>query len=104
MEIGTKKWQDLPLSPTLFWDTDASKITLETHSKTIVERVILHGTWPEFKAVIDHYGKKQVKDILLKLRYLDNRTLHFCSVYFNTPLDKFRCYILKQSNPTHWNY
>lgn len=104
MEMIDKKWQDLALSPTLFWDTDASKIGLDTHAKTIVERVVLHGTWKEFKSVLEYYGKDKIKEILLKLRYLDNRTLSFCSVYFDTPVTKFRCYTLKQLNQTHWNY
>ena len=104
MELNKKSWQDLALSPTLFWDTDASAISLDTHVKTIVERVILHGTWPEFKSVLDYYGKERIKDVLVKLRYLDNRTLSFCSVYFNVPITEFRCYTLKQLNPTHWNY
>ena len=106
-KVNTKKnkrWQDLPLSPTLFWDTDASKIKLDTHTKTIVERVVLHGTWPEFKAILDYYGKERIKKILVGLRYIDNRTLSFCSAYFFVPKSDFRCYILKQSNPTHWNY
>lgn len=100
----TNDWRDLPLSPTLFWDTDATKIHLDTHAKTIVERVVLHGTWPEFKAILNYYGKEQIKDILLKLRYLDNRTLSFCSAYFLEPKSNFRCYTLRQLNPTHWNY
>lgn len=104
MEMTDKNWQDLALSPTLFWDTDASKIGLDTHAKTIVERVVLHGTWKEFKAVLEYYGKDKIKEILVKLRYLDSRTLSFCSVYFDTPITKFRCYTLKQLNPTHWNY
>jgi len=99
-----KTWQDLPLSPVLFWDTDASKIRLDTHAKTIVERVTLHGTWPEFKAILAYYGKPRIGRILVNLRYLDNRTLSFCSAYFSIPKSDFRCYIMKQSNPTHWNY
>ncbi len=42
--MTNKHWQDLPLSPTLFWDTDATKIGLDTHAKTIIERVVMHGT------------------------------------------------------------
>lgn len=99
-----KDWQDLSLSPALFWDTDSSKIKLDTHAKTIVERVVMHGTWPEFKATLDYYGRDLIREILVNLRYLDNRTLSFCSAYFFVPKSDFRCYMLKQSNPTHWNY
>jgi len=104
MKQSDKTWQSLFLSPTLFWDIDGSKVGLDTHAKTIVERVLLHGTWPEFKAVLGYYGRDKIKDILVKLRYLDSRTLSFCSAYFNVPISEFRCYTLKQLNPTHWNY
>lgn len=104
MEKTIKNWQNLPLSPTLFWDTDATKIGLDTHAKTIVERVILRGNWSEFKAILGYYGKDKIREIVVKLRYLDSRTLSFCSVYFNTPINEFRCYTMKQLNPTHWNY
>ena len=99
-----KTWEDLSLSPSLFWDTDSSNIKLDTHAKTIVERVMLHGTWAEFKSILDYYGKDRVRDILVKVRYLDKRSLSFCSAYFDVPKSDFRCYTLKQLNPTHWNY
>jgi hypothetical protein len=99
-----KNWQDLSLSPALFWDTDATKIRLDTHAKTIVERVIMHGTWPEFKSILDYYGKDRIREIIIRLRYLDNRTLSFCSAYFLVPKSDFRCYTLRQLNPTRWNY
>ena len=97
-------WQELLLSPALFWDTNSSKINLDTHARTIVERVVMYGTWAEFRAILEYYGKHRIKEILIDLRYLDNRTLSFCSVYFQVPQTAFRCYILRQSNPTHWHY
>jgi len=58
----------------------------------------------EFKAIKEYYGKERIVNIAMQLRYMDDRVLHFCSLYFNIPLDKFRCYTLKQLNLSHWNY
>ncbi len=92
------------LSPVLFWDTDINKIDAEKHAAYIVERVMTRGTLDEFKLLIQYYGKSRVSETVKNLRYLDERTLHFCSAYFNVPINQFRCYIEKQSSPTHWNY
>ena len=92
------------LSPTLFWDVDIATINPKKHAPYIVERVLTRGTWDEFKQLIAYYGKIKVKHIAQKLRYLDDRTMYFCSAYFNPPINQFRCYTQKQLNLTHWDY
>lgn len=95
---------NLELSKTLFWDVDYDNIDLDKHAPYVVERVMTRGSLEEFKAIKNYYGKPKLKRISKQLRYLNDDVLHFCSVYFNTPITEFRCYRLKQSNPTHWNY
>jgi hypothetical protein len=92
------------ISPKLFWDTDVSSINWELNAPYIIERVMSRGTWKDFKNLLSFYGKQRLKTEVLKLRYLDQRSLAFCSVYFNVPIEKFRCYTFKQSNQSHWNY
>jgi len=92
------------LRKNLFWDVKLESIDLEQHAKFIVERILQRGTWEEFKATIDFYGKQKVKSIIKRLRYLDDRTLHFCHTYFEIPLTELRCYNIKQSKVAHWNY
>jgi hypothetical protein len=64
----------------------------------------MKGKWENFKAILEYYGESVIKETIVKLRYMDKRTLQFCSVYFNIPLNKFRCYNIKQSNKLHWDY
>jgi hypothetical protein len=92
------------LSPTLFWDTDITKIDSKTNAAYIVERVLTMGNLKEFKSLLEYYGKSELKKIIIKLRSLDVRTMHFCSIYFEIPLSNFRCYEQRQSNKAHWNY
>ena len=92
------------LSPTLFWDTDISKIDSRVNAPYIIERVLTMGNLKEFKSLLSFYGKPELKNIITKLRTLDVRTMHFCSIYFEIPLTDFRCYEQKQSKSTHWNY
>jgi hypothetical protein len=92
------------LSPALFWDCNPEKINPEKNAPFIVERVISLGNLAEFKTILEYYGKARLRDIVINLRDLDIRTIHFCSIYFKAPLTDFRCYEEKQSKKTHWNY
>ncbi len=92
------------LSKSLFWDVDFEKIDWEENAPFVIERVLMKGKWENFKSILGFYGKPRIKEIIVKLRYLDKRTLQFCSVYFDIPLNKFRCYNIKQSNRPHWDY
>ncbi|MCF8248071.1 MAG: hypothetical protein K9J37_06175 [Saprospiraceae bacterium] len=99
------KLNPLPdISPKLFWDTDVSSINWELNAPYVIERVLSRGAWKDFKNLLSFYGKTRLKNEVQQLRYLDQRSLAFCSVYFNVPIEKFRCYTFKQSNQPHWNY
>jgi len=94
----------LGLSRSLFWDVDPDTVDPEKHAVLIIERVVTRGSWEEFKTILSFYSKQKVADILTQLRYLEKVTLYFCSTYFNISLKKFKCYILQQSNQSHWDY
>lgn len=92
------------LEPAIFWDVDIRKLDVEQHKVFIIERIMLRGTWNAFREILKTYGKKEIKDIMLQTRYLDKKTLAFCSAFFSEPQKEFRCYKLAQLNPEHWNY
>ncbi|MEZ4987878.1 MAG: hypothetical protein R2795_23090 [Saprospiraceae bacterium] len=95
---------ELTLRQNLFWDTDIASIDLQKHKASVIERIATRGRWEEFQAMLLYYGKPTVKDVLLNARWLDKRTLSFCSTIFDTAVTEFRCYKLAQSNPKHWDY
>lgn len=95
---------NIDLQDHLFWDTDKNLIDMEKHASFIIERVVSLGTWENFRAILAYYSKERVIEVLVKLRYLDAKTLAFCSAYFKTPLNEFRCYNYMQSNQVHWRY
>jgi hypothetical protein len=94
----------LPLRQNLFWDVDVTTIDLQKHKASVIERIATRGRWEEFQAILQFYGKQTVKEVLLNARWLDKRTLAFCSAIFQIPITEFRCYKLAQSNPAHWDY
>lgn len=97
----------LPLSERrkarLFWDVDISAIDAESSSRLIIERIFALGTIEEIRTAIDFYGREKTLGTLLKLNYLDPKTLNFISRLFNKPKKEFRCYTKKQSTPQHWS-
>jgi hypothetical protein len=94
----------LELRPGLFWDTNIQHIDLQKHKAYVIERITSRGRWDEFKAMLQFYGPHTTKQVLIDTRWLDKRTLSFCSVIFKTPVTEFRCYKLAQLNPEHWDY
>ncbi len=91
-------------SASLFWDIDKKQLDFEKNRRFVIERVLTHGTLPDWFLIKNHFGKTIIKEESMQMRYLDKQTLSFCASYFNEPINNFRCYILKQLNPSHWNY
>ena len=91
-------------SASLFWDIDKTKLDFEQHKRFIIERTLMRGTLSDWFLLKAYYGKGTIKKESMQVRYLDKQTLSFCAAYFNQSIENFRCYILKQSNPSHWDY
>jgi hypothetical protein len=94
----------IELTRSLFWDVDYDTVDLDAHAPFIVERVLNRGHMEDFRAILKHYGNEKLKEIALRIRYLDKKALSFCVAFFGEPIQNFRCYIQRQSNQTHWDY
>ena len=80
------------LNKSIFWDIDLEKIDLQSQKRFIISRILERGTWPDFKMLINFYGKDTVKKEVMQARYLDKKTLRFCSFYFDIAEENFRCF------------
>ena len=94
----------LSLRPGLFWEFNIQSIDLQQHKASVIERIVTRGRWEEFLEMLRFYGQDTVKQVVLNARWLDKRTLAFCSAVFDMPVTEFRCYKLAQLNPEHWDY
>jgi hypothetical protein len=99
-----KEYKIGDFSTSLFWDVDKTQLSLEKHRRFIIERTLTHGTLADWFLIKACYGKSTIKAESMEIRFLDKQTLSFCAAYFNESIQNFRCYILKQSNPSHWDY
>ena len=88
------------LAKRIFWDTDFNKLDYEKNANSIIERVFDRGDIDDVRQVRRFYGDEKVIEALTSAKYLFDETINFCSGIFDIPKEKFRCYLLKQSNPT----
>ncbi|GHT01792.1 hypothetical protein AGMMS49525_03550 [Bacteroidia bacterium] len=90
-------------SPYLFWDVKKEDFDYETNKRFMIERVCSRGTEADWKELFRHYGQTTVREEMLHLPYLDNKTLNYLSVIFQMPKSKFKCYRNKQLRPNFWS-
>ena len=88
------------LAKRIFWDTNFENLDYDKNYRSIIERVFDWGDIEDIRQVRRYYGDEKVIEALTTAKYLFDETIHFCSAIFEIPKENFRCYILKQSNPT----
>ena len=81
-----------------------SELMLEQHASYIIERVLRLGTMEDFRLLKSYYGTNRISEYVKDMRYLDDKVLYFCSIYFNIPISDFRCYTNRQLTHSHWQY
>jgi len=83
---------------------DFDKLDYDAKASLVIERVFERGDVEDARNCRRYYGEEIVVDALLKAKFLRLDTLHFVSAIFEKPLEAFRCYGLRQSNPERFPY
>jgi len=84
----------------IFWDVDPNRIDFEDHAEYIIVRVFDRGDVEDIRRCRRFYGDMMIKKILLNARFLSEIRLSLASTIIEEPKEAFRCYTLRQSNPT----
>ncbi len=93
----------LPFRRELFWDIDFTNLDQEKHKRLIIERVITLGNLEEFRQLLVIYNKEIIRQTIMKLGYLDPKTMNFVISFFEIDKNQLRCYTKKLSAQQHWN-
>jgi hypothetical protein len=88
----------------IFWDVNPEKMDLDIRANFVIERVFERGDVEDIRQCRRYYGDEKVTQALLSAKYLPLHTIHFASAIIDKPLNEFRCYILRQSNPELFPY
>jgi hypothetical protein len=92
------------LNKAYFWDIDPYHLDEIKSKRLIIERIMNYGNLHEIRLIKKYYGEKEIKKTICNLNYIDPKTLNFCSLLFNIPKTKFKCYTRKQLTNQHWSY
>lgn len=92
----------LKFSENLFWDIDAATLDYGKHQRFIVQRVVEYGSLKDWRLICAYYGLNSIVAAAQGLRSLEKKAHVFLAAIGNVPVESFRCYTLKQSNPKHW--
>lgn len=83
----------------IFWDIDFETLDYNLKATFVIERVFERGDVEDIRNCRRYYGDDKVSQVLLNAKYLPEHRIHLASAVINKPLQEFRCYILRQSNP-----
>ena len=90
-------------SNVLFWDVDRTSVDIQKHKRWLIARVLEYGMMKDWRTLLTVYSLSEIIQSAQTVRSLDPKTLSFLCVMGQVPKESFRCYTLRQSNPTLWN-
>lgn len=100
MEIKQKPLLD----KRIFWDVVFDTIDYEAKANFVIERVFERGDVSDIRNCRRYYGDEKVTQALLNVKFLPETRMYLASAVIDRPLKDFRCYILRQLNPTLFPY
>jgi hypothetical protein len=88
----------------IFWDVDFDRLDCDAKATFVIERVFERGDVQDIRNCRRYYGDEKVTKVLLNAKYLPEHRIHLASAVTGKPLNEFRCYTLRQSNPELFPY
>lgn len=88
----------------IFWDVDFENLDYDAKANFVIERVFERGDVPDIRNCRRYYGDEKVAEALLNAKFLPEITMYLAAAVINRPVTDFRCYTLRQSNPTLFPY
>lgn len=88
----------------IFWDVAFENIDYDAKAKFVIERVFERGDVEDIRNCRRYYGDEKVTEVLLNAKFLPMTRMYLASAVIGRPLKDFRCYTIRQSNPTLFPY
>ena len=88
----------------IFWDVNFESLDYDGKASFVIERVFDRGDVEDIRQCRRYYGDEKVHDVLLNAKYLSEHRLYLASAVISEPINAFRCYTLRQSNPELYPY
>jgi hypothetical protein len=94
----------MQLSRELFWDVNYDMIDWDAKYRFVIVRVFERGDVEDIRQCRRYYGDKRVKQALLETKNLAQNRIYLAAAVIDEPIQNFRCYTLRQSNPSLYPY
>lgn len=88
----------------IFWDVDFENIDYFAKANFVIERVFERGDVEDIRNCRRYYGDEKVATALLNAKFLPEAAMYLASAVIDKPITEFRCYALRQLNPTLFPY
>jgi hypothetical protein len=88
----------------IFWDVNFAKIDYDAKARFVIERVFERGDVQDIRNCRRYYGDEKITEVLLNAKFLPETRMYLASAVIDRPLKDFRCYTLRQLNPTLYPY
>ncbi len=88
----------------IFWDVNFENIDYDTKAHFVIVRVFERGDIEDIRQCRRYYSEDLVKKALLEAKYIMLNGLYLAAAVIDEPIQNFRCYIERQSNPTRYPY
>lgn len=88
----------------IFWDVDFENLDYDKKARFVIERVFERGDVPDIRNCRRYYGDEKVREVLLNAKFLPETRMYLAAAVVDRPLEDFRCYRLRQSNPGLFPY
>lgn len=88
----------------IFWDVDFENLDYDKKYKFVIERVFERGDVPDIRNCRRYYGDDLVREVLLNAKFLPEMRMYLAAAVIDRPIEDFRCYKLRQSNPELFPY
>ena len=88
----------------IFCDVVFENIDYDAKANFVIERVFERGDVEDIRNCRRYYGDEKVTEAVLNAKFLPEHTMYLASAVIDKPLEAFRCYITRQSNPTLFPY
>ncbi len=93
LKDGANKIQ---LRRSLFWDIPDGGVDLRRNKRLIIERVFSRGNLEEFRTIINYFPEEEIRQAVVQIGTLDEKTLNFISKAYHIKPIKFKCYTRSQ--------
>ena len=92
------------LSKRIFWDVNLTSMDIDAKYAFVIERVFERGDVEDIRQCRRYFGDQVVKQVLLNAKFLPEHRLYLASAIIDEPINAFKCYTLRQSNPKLYPY